>query len=81
MISHYLDRSIIRISIYSESKSECFYCNLGYTRCSDAVPRIVTVPASIHITKATSAEGLIISFDYVGREIWWRWEIATDKSY
>ena len=63
---HYLDRSFIRISIYSEFKSECFYCNLGHIRCSDVVPM---VPASIHITKATSAEGLIISFDYIWREI------------
>ena len=69
----------MHISIYSESKSECFYCNLGHVRCSDVIPQIVTVQAPIHITKATSAEGLIISFDYIGRKIWWRREIATDK--
>ena len=67
--THYLDRSIICIFIYSECKSQCFYCDLGHMRCFDVVPQIDIAPASIHITKATSAEGLIISFDYIGREI------------
>ena len=77
---HYHDRSIIHISIYSEPKSDCLYCNLGHMRCSDAIPQVVMAPTSIHITKATSAEGLIITFGYIGREIWWRREIVINKS-
>ena len=44
------------------------------------VLQIVAVPAFIHITKATSTEGLIISFGYMGCEIWWRREIVTNKN-